>query len=174
MYKGEEEEFLRVNGVGETKLRLYGEQFMDVIRMHTPGKDGKKPFWITAEQLQNYPYSDEPITASEITKRINMLTDDPERGKLLTANVTGWLLSVNLLEAVKMNEHILRLPTEEGLRRGMLRRYGESEDKEYDAVEYDRRAQEYILSHMDKILRYSAGKSAGSLKQAKAAEDDYS
>ena len=165
-----DEEFLRVNGVGETKLRLYGEQFMDVIRMHTPGKDGKKPFWITAGQLRDYPYSDEPITASELTKRINMLTDDPERSELSLADITGWLLSVNLLEAVKMNERILQFPTEEGLSRGMLRQYRESEGKEYFMVVYDRQAQEYILSHMDKILRYSAGKSAGSLKQAKAAE----
>lgn len=169
-----DEEFLRVNGVGETKLRLYGEQFMDVIRMHTPGKDGKKPFWITAEQLRNYPYSDEPITASELTERINALADDPERRELSPADITGWLLSVNLLEAVKMNEHTFRLPTEEGLSRGMLRQYRESEGKEYFVVVYDRQAQAYILAHMDKILRYSAERSVGSLKQAKAAEEDYS
>ena len=73
-----------------------------------------------------------------------------------------------------MNECVLRLPTEEGLSRGMLRRYGESEGKEYFVVVYDRQAQEYILSHIDQILRYSAGKSAGSLKQAKTAEEDFS
>ena len=168
-----DEEFLRVNGVGETKLRLYGEQFMDVIRMHTPGKDGKKPFWITAEQLRNYPYSDEPITASELTERINALAEDPERRELSPADITGWLVSVNLLEAVKMNERILQFPTEEGLILGVLRQYRESEGEAYFAVVYDRRAQEYILSHMDKILRYSAGKSAGSLKQAKTTGEDH-
>ena len=168
-----DEEFLRVNGVGETKLRLYGEQFMDVIRMHTPGKDGKKPFWITAGQLRDYPYSDEPITASELTERINALADDPERRELSLADITGWLVSVNLLEAVKMNERILQFPTEEGLILGVLRQYRESEGEAYFAVVYDRRAQEYILSHMDKILRYSAGKSAGSLKQAKTTGEDH-
>lgn len=169
-----DEEFLRVNGVGETKLRLYGEQFMSVIRMYTTDRNGKKPFWITDEQLRDFAYSDESITITELTKRINALADDPERKKLLAADITGWLISVNLLEPVKMNECVLRLPTEEGLSRGMLRRYGESEGKEYFVVVYDRQAQEFILSHIDQILRYSAGKSAGSLKQAKTAEEDFS
>ena len=72
-----------------------------------------------------------------------------------------------------MNERILQFPTEEGLILGVLRQYRESEGEAYFAVVYDRRAQEYILSHMDKILRYSAGKSAGSLKQAKTTGEDH-
>lgn len=33
-----DEEFLRVNGVGETKLRLYGNHFMRVIKEYAPEK----------------------------------------------------------------------------------------------------------------------------------------
>ncbi len=36
-----DEAFLRVSGVGETKLRLYGEQFMRVIREHVSGDSSK-------------------------------------------------------------------------------------------------------------------------------------
>ena len=42
-----EEDFLRVNGVGETKLRLYGDRFLSVIRKNVPDKNGKQPFLIT-------------------------------------------------------------------------------------------------------------------------------
>ena len=155
------EAFLGVSGVGETKLRLYGEQFMNVICMHVPGKDGKKPFLITGEQLQAFDYADEPITIQEITGRVNALVNDPERKELAPADITGWLVSVSLLEMVKKNEQTLWLPTPEGLQSGMLRRYRESDSDEDDVVVCERQAQAYIIANMQKIRYYSARKIHG-------------
>ena len=110
-----DEEFLSISGVGETKRKLYGERFINVIRMNYPKKGGKMPFKITGEQLRGFEYSDEPIYASEIANRINALVVNPTRKKLAAQDITNWLVAVNLLETVKMNDRILKLPTEKQL-----------------------------------------------------------
>lgn len=151
-----ESEFLSVSGVGETKLRLYGERFLNVIRMNYPKKGGKMPFKITKEQLSGFEFSDEPIYVSEIANRVNALVENPERKKLAAQDITDWLLSVRLLDTVKMNDRILKLPTEAGVRLGILRQYRENEKGEYYVVLYEREAQEYIIGHMTDIMHLSA------------------
>ena len=151
-----DEEFLAVSGVGETKLRLYGERFMNVIRMNYPKKGCKLPFKITEEQLRGFEYSGDPIYASEIANRINALVEDPARKKLMAHDIIEWLVSVHLLETVTMNDRILKLPTEAGLQQGMLRQYRENEKWEYFLVLYERKAQEYIIGHMTEIMLFSA------------------
>ena len=148
--------FLQVSGVGETKLQLYGERFMDVIRLYVPKKGGKMPFLISEEQLKDFAFSDEAIYCSEIVRRVNALVDDPERRKLQTKDVTNWLVSVRLLEVVKMNDRVLKLPTEEGMALGMLRQYQENENGDYYLVLYERQAQAYIIDHMREIVRFAA------------------
>ena len=148
--------FLSVNGVGETKLKLYGERFMRLIRLYVPKKGGKMPFRISEEKLGGFAFSDEPIYCSEIVRRVNALVEEPERRKLQAKDITNWLVSVRLLEAVKMNDRVLKLPTEEGMALGMLRQYRENENGDYYLVLYERQAQAYIIENMQQIVDFAA------------------
>ena len=148
--------FLQVSGVGGIKLELYGERFMNVIRMYVPKKGGKMPFRIGEEQLKDFAFSDEPIYGMEIAKRVNALVETPERRKLQAKDITNWLVSVRLLEVVKMNDRLLKLPTEEGAALGMLRQYRENENGDYYLVLYERQAQAYIIEHMQEIISFAA------------------
>ena len=61
-----------------------------------------------------------------------------------------------MLEAVKMNDRVLKLPTEEGMALGMLRQYRENENGDYYLVFYERQAQAYIIENMQQIVDFAA------------------
>ncbi len=129
---------------------------MRLIRLYVPKKGGKMPFRISEEQLGGFAFSDEPIYCSEIVRRVNALVEEPERRKLQAKDITNWLVSVRLLEAVKMNDRVLKLPTEEGMALGMLRQYRENENGDYYLVLYERQAQAYIIENMQQIVDFAA------------------
>ena len=114
------------------------------------------PFRISEEQLKGFAFSDEPIYGTEIAKRVNALAEAPERRKLQAKDITNWLVSVRLLEVVKMNDRLLKLPTEEGMALGMLRQYRENENGDYYLVLYERQAQAYIIENMQQIVDFAA------------------
>ena len=147
-------EFLSVNGVGETKLKLYGERFMEIIRMYVPRKGGKMPFRISLEELQGFTFSDEPLFASEIAKRVNSLVQNPDRRKLQAQNITDWLVSLDLLDPVEADGKTYKLPSPSGLELGISVEQRENEKGTYNAVLYDRQAQAFIIDNMDAIVHF--------------------
>lgn len=148
-----QEEFRMVNGVGETKLKLYGERFMNVIRKSVSdtkkGRKQKLPFHITMEQLKGYEYSDTPISVSEITHRINELVYDDSRKKLKATDITEWLLSTGVLKELELNGRNCKMPTYDGTKLGLSVERREKEDGErYYIVLYNRKAQEFIIEKL--------------------------
>ena len=78
-----DEEFMHINGVGETKLKLYGEQFMNVIREYRKSagfedrSDGKKlPEYVEKKRAEGFDKAYEKWTESEI----DQLVDEYEKG----------------------------------------------------------------------------------------------
>ena len=147
-----DKEFLQVNGVGETKLRLYGEQFMNVIKQYMPDKKGKLPFSVTAQQLQRFEYSDTPISVSEITHKINELVNDENRKKLKATDITEWLLSVGVLKIEAVDGRNCKFPTYDGTKLGLSLERREREDGDrYFVTLYNRRAQEFVINHFNEF-----------------------
>lgn len=142
-------ESLEVSGVGQNKLDKYGEAFMQVIEKFKPNKKGKLPFMITREQLDRFQYSDEPISVSVITFRINSLVADDKRRKLRSSDITDWLVSLNFLAVVEISGHKYKFPTKFGEKLGLSveRRVSEA-DEPYDVVIYNRAAQEFIINNL--------------------------
>lgn len=152
-YPVTDEEFLSVSGVGMNKLEKYGKAFMSVIKRFKPDKNGKLPFFITAEQLERFEYSDEPVSVSVITAGINSCTHNDSRGKLKATDITEWLVSRKLLDIVEIGGRRYKLPTEEGEQLGLsLERRKNVGGENYDIVLYDRAAQEYVISHIEDML----------------------
>ena len=142
-------EFLTVSGVGQNKLDKYGEAFMQVIDKYKPTKKGKLPFAITREQLDGFQYSDEPISVSVITYRINALVTDENRKKLRATEITDWLISINMLEMVEISGRQYKYPAKTGEALGLTVERRENKVGElYDVVVYNRAAQEFIINNL--------------------------
>ncbi len=142
-------EFLAVSGVGQNKLDKYGEAFMKVIDKYKPDKKGKLPFVITREQLEKFQFSDEPISVSVITFRINSLVTDANRKKLRSSEITDWLVSIDFLAVVEISGHKYKFPTKKGEALGLSVERREAESGElYDVVVYNRAAQEFIINNL--------------------------
>lgn len=151
-----DEEFLAVNGVGETKLKQYGAVFIPVIRRYLPTKRGKLSFYIAEEQLSHFEYSDTPIPISEITRRINDLTEDDSRKKLRATDITDWLLSINVLKIKELNGKPSKLPTYDGTKLGLSVERREKDDGErYYITLYNRKAQEFVIDNLNSVIGLS-------------------
>ena len=75
----------------------------------------KSAFSITQEQLAQYPYSETPISISEIAKKVNALVDTEHMKQLSYKQLTCWLLSINALnEQTSVNGKSQKRPTENG------------------------------------------------------------
>ena len=148
-----DEEFLTVNGVGETKLKQYGAVFIPVIRRYLPTKRGKLPFYIAEEQLSHFEYSDTPIPVSEITRRINDLAEDERRKKFRATYITDWLVSINVLKIEELNGKPFKLPTYDGTKLGLSVERREKDDGDrYYVTLYNRKAQEFVIDNMDSVM----------------------
>ena len=113
----------------------------------------KLPFAVTKEQLKNFPYSEKPISVSEIARSINTLIDTNKMRSIAYTDITNWLISVGILyEAEGSEGKIKRQPTDEGLKLGISTEQREKEGKAYIIVVYNKDAQEYIIESMDEIL----------------------
>ena len=143
------DEFLSVSGVGETKLELYGEQFIEVIKKYAPKKKKKPLFFLTQLEAEQFDYSDQPISVSEITMRINQAILDESRKQLKATEITEWLLSEGLLKIVEAGGKKYKLPTYDGSKLGLtVERRESAAGERYFVTLYDRKAQEYLLDHL--------------------------
>lgn len=125
------------------------------VSAHAP-RTAKTDFSITADELLKFPYSQTPIAVSEITKRVNNLTDTDNKRKFSHRMVTDWLIATDFLFETKDNEgKSCKRPTENGMNLGIsvvekTGQYGTP----YQVVVYDINAQRFILDNVFAILDY--------------------
>ena len=144
-----DDEFLQVTGVGETKRKLYGEQFMQIIREYAPKKKERTLFYLTQAETERYEYSDKPISVSEITVRINRLIVSEDRKKLKATDITEWLLSLGVLKIEEVNGKNCKFPTYDGTKLGLsVERRENASGERYFVTLYNRKAQQFILDHL--------------------------
>lgn len=118
-----------------------------------PKKKTKSSFGITQEQLAQYPYSERPISVSEIAKKINALVDTEQMKQLSYKQLTGWLLSINVLvEQPTENGKMKKRPTESGSQLGISIETRNGMNGEYQVVVYDKEAQAFIIDNIDAII----------------------
>ena len=152
--------FLQVSGIGETKLKRYGEQFMSVIKEYAPEKKNSLPFFLTQAETERYEYSEKPISVSEITVRINRLITGENRKKLKATDITEWLFSMGVLKVEEVNGKNCKLPTYDGTKLGLSIERRESKAGErYFVTVYDYKAQQFILDHLSFFELQSSPKS---------------
>lgn len=119
----------------------------------------KQPFFLPYEKRALFPFSETPVTASEIAKRLNDLADQKAMKKITYATVTSWLLEVGALRlAALASGKERKYPTSEGVKLGITEEERTGAQGPYHVVVYDTQAQHFILDNLDAILESERSK----------------
>lgn len=117
-----------------------------------PPKPPKCPFELPIDQRSRFAYSEEPISISEIGKRLNALVDTEAMQKCSYSDILAWLITLGMMEWVALPDgKRTRRPTEAGIKMGISVVERTSERGPYQAVIYDASAQRFIVENLDAI-----------------------
>lgn len=114
----------------------------------------KIPFSLNIEVLKKYSYSEEDLSISKITQRINNLKQDTDMSNLKATTVCEWLISMGLMTEVDINGKKRKIPTDEGIKMGMYVEHRIGLYSNYDIVLYPRQMQEFIIDNFNSLLEF--------------------
>ncbi len=121
-----------------------------------PRKRGKAMFEISPERLSEYKFSDYGVAISEIAKKLYDLADDKSLKRLTYKDISGWLVSVGMLEEkLRANGTVKKHPTEAGEKLGIYVEPRTSASGSYEIVLYNRQAQQFIVDNIEAIISYA-------------------
>ena len=167
------DEMLEVLGVGNVKLGQYGEIFLNLLKSYDGFNDEKdesfndekikekKPetrkrvrFSPTDEQLAKFRYSDEPITLSELHRRLDELVDHSKMRRIARTRIPVWLVLTGFLDPARLTDKgYAGAPTDAGLSIGLSMRTYTDEYGEHNVLMFNREAQEFIIDHLSVIKK---------------------
>ena len=129
-------------------------------------RTSKAPFAVTREQLDAFPFSDRPLSVTEIARKISELVPETRDGvmdKFKYANITAFLMESGfLMEIETPSGRKAKRPTETGHALGIFTEERISpEGHPYTAVLYNRDAQQFLMDNIDAILAIDSGAKAG-------------
>ena len=120
-------------------------------------KSSKKAFFLSADSINNFSFSETPIPVSEITKRLNDLADLEVCHKLKHSAITNWLISIGALEIRELADgRNTKRPTEQGKELGISSEKRMGLNGEYVVVVYSKDAQQFILDNIEAIMALSS------------------
>jgi len=120
----------------------------------TVGKKLQKlPLEVSLEQRNRFAYSEIPIAASEIAKRVNALVNEENRQKLTYYDILAWLIEIGMMEfASAPDGERIKRPTENGIKNGISVEERAGNNGIYYVVVYNIVAQHFIIDNLDAIL----------------------
>lgn len=116
------------------------------------------PFTVTQEQLSRFEFSDNPLFISEISKRVNALIDPIYVKELKVTSFTNWLVSIEMLKVVTVNNKNRKQPSVKGNSLGIFSEQRVGQYGTYEAVLYDRNAQQFIIDNLDAVIHINNSK----------------
>jgi hypothetical protein len=117
-------------------------------------KPKKLPYTLSLEQAEQFEYSDTPITATEMLNRIIAVGPQDGVKKFPKRNLTKWLLCLDLIEEVEINNTRIRRPTDSGKELGILLEERQGQYGSYYVILYNRDAQQFIIDNIEAILAF--------------------
>lgn len=114
----------------------------------------KVPFELTEEQLNRFPLSEQPLYISAITEMINSLIENENMRRLSHRSITTLLEREGYLVQYRDYQgKTKREPTDRGLGLGISTEERTGPHGNYKVILYDRKAQQFILDHMNQIAQ---------------------
>ena len=146
-----------LNNVRLARCFFYVSGILDKV-ISNGGLIGEKPklppFAIASEKLSALKPSPEPVAVTQLVQMINDAANAPHLKKLSYPIITNWLQENGFLEKVTMPDgkgH--RMPTENGKKIGLFSQTRQGMYREYYAVLYDTQAQQFVLDHLEQMLK---------------------
>ena len=116
-------------------------------------KAKKERFALPAEKRTDFAFSEEPLTITEIVKRMNDLVADENMVKLPTSVMLEWLLSIEALKTETTAEgRSTKRPTNRGGMLGICIETRNGMNGPYCVVVYNREAQQFLLDNIDAAI----------------------
>lgn len=122
--------------------------------MHDHGGRGLElPFALPVERRAEFPFTEQPMTVSEICRALNEMVDPFVYKRLRTTTITNWLLQCGFLEMnVRGDGTPFRGPTALGCTIGLSVEERNGKRGPYRVTLYHSDAQHFILDNLDDIL----------------------
>ena len=118
-----------------------------------PKKEKKEPLQIPFEKRSSFAFSEKPIPASEIARRINDLGDSEKMQKLSYNGIISWLSELGMLTwATAMDGKKTKHPTPSGTEAGILIENRNGSKGPYQVVVYNLNAQHFIIDNLDAVI----------------------
>ena len=119
----------------------------------------KRPFTITHEELEQYEYTNGPVSISEIAKRINDIGKNNDMVQLKYRSITNFLMNSGYLQEEKTADgKTVKRPTREGIELGITVDERNGQNGTYYVVVYNNHAQRFILDNIDIIINLDNNK----------------
>lgn len=116
-------------------------------------KEKKEPFALPAGKRGDFAFSDEPLTITEIVKRMNDLVANENMVRLTTSVMQEWLLCIEALKTETTTEgRSAKRPTNRGSMLGICTETRNGMNGPYCVVVYNREAQQFLLDNIDAAL----------------------
>lgn len=126
-----------------------------VITQGKSKKEKKIPFALSYEQRQKFEFSDFPISISEITRRINALSENENMAQIKYGQITGWLTQIGMMElSTSSTGRQTKVPISNGIGLGISTETRTGKNGDYTAVLYNKQAQQFIIDNLDAILEF--------------------
>ena len=113
----------------------------------------REKFFITADELHGFEYSDTPLPVTHITERINRFINPNDMRRLYYMHIVHWLKKEGYLQDA--NGEFARAkycPTLLGSQYGIIMRKKVGTKGEYYVIYYGRKAQELIVKNIENIV----------------------
>lgn len=117
-----------------------------------PKKEKKQPLHIPFEKRSLFAFSERPIPASEIARRINDLSDSEKMQKLSYNKITNWLTEIGILAHVTKEGKRTKHPTAAGFEIGLSIEDRDGNKGPYQVVVYNLNAQHFIVDNLDALI----------------------
>lgn len=120
-----------------------------------PPAKPKVPFALSPEERSRFPFSETPLPASEIARRLNALTDREDMGKISYGIIVSWLMSTGFLELLSLpSGKSVKHPTHEGVKAGITLEKRTNSQGDYQVVVYDLQAQRLVVDNLEAIMAF--------------------
>lgn len=126
------------------------DEMIEILKEENERKN-KIPFALTKEEISNFDYSELPISATELSRKINMLGNVNMRS-VRSSTITKGLAEMGYI--ISENGKHRSGPTEEGEKIGLIPEHRTSAKGDiYIACKYSKEAQKFVVENIKEIIK---------------------
>lgn len=144
-----------INNVKISRCLFYVSEVLGEVISNGGVNRSVKPkqadFNIDSIDLDSIEITDFPVTVSVIAQRINEAKPENMK-KLKVTAITNWLVSINMLKVVMINNKNIKKVTAGGEDLGLIEEERLGQYGKYFAVTYNKNAQRFIIDNLNAII----------------------